>query len=136
MTNKEMSSLTSLSKLTMRDLRVLEAIAQEEQPVTSEFLDNIVPYQEPAKNTLLRKLCNSPNPNEANFPFLIRERRGKNGKFIYFINPQISLNSIDLAMNQKMGVSENDQFVEETNPKQVILEKLEEIKTLVEANME
>ena len=128
--------VNNLSYLEIRDIRVLRAIAQQEQPVTSDFLDHIVPYQEPAKNKLLRKLCNLPNPNEANFPFLIRERRGENGKFVYSLNSQISLNSIQLAINQKMGISENDQFVEQTSQKQLILEKLEEIKTLVETTLE
>lgn len=47
-----------------------------------------------------------------------------------FENNQISLNSVRFAMNQQMGVSEDEQFVQQTDQKQLILEKLDKIRTL------
>ena len=135
MKKRTANNSNNLSQLEIGDLKVLQAIAEQKQPVTSDFLDDIVPYQGPAKNNLLRKLCNLPNPNEANFPFLIRERRGENGKFVYSLNPQVKLNSIRSTINKKMGLEENNQAVNQNSQTQLILEKLEEIKKLVEADM-
>ena len=133
---------TKLSKLSLDQLQILKAIGEEiaknGQSVTSKFLEQIIPYQGPAINKALQTLC-FVKPNPADFPFLIRQRRGKNSAFLYYLNPQITLNSIQLAINQKMGFPDKDQFVEptsQTSEKQLILEKLEEIKTLVKANME
>lgn len=137
MTNNEKNHVHLLEQLNFRELRVLEAIASQGESVTADWLEKnqIFPYQDPTQNKLLRKLCNLLQ-NPADFPFLLRQRTGENGKFIYWINPVISLNSINLAISKKMGLSEEDQLTQKNSQQQLILEKLEEVKTLVKNYLE
>jgi hypothetical protein len=92
--------LDQLNQLNLLELEILQYIDNASSPITVNELQNITSYQKPANNSLLCRFC-ALKDDEIEFPFLIRVPKGKNGKYLYSLNPYITTDLIQQALYQK-----------------------------------
>jgi DNA-binding MarR family transcriptional regulator len=125
--------LAQLNQLSLLELKVLDYVVRMSEPITVKDLRQITSYKNPANNNLLRRLC-ALNDDEIEFPFLVRISGGANGKYLYSLNPHLSIALIKQAFSNKF--QPRQKLKEKANPSpaqaslepQILLEQLEEIK--------
>lgn len=116
-----------LSQLGKQELKVLELIGKNTQGVTVKEISRLLQCVNSTANNLLMQLCD--------LNFLVRDREGRYGSYLYFLHPSFNLGLIQWALENKTlqgglifnysSSEENLEYLsskEDSNPKNSLVE--------------
>lgn len=102
-----------LAQMSPQELRVLDYIRQNPQGVMVKEISGLLQCVKSTANSLLSQLCE--------FNFLVRDREGRYGSYLYFLHPSLRLIEWEWALGDKIGKGITDYSTSESQSNYYLL---------------